>query len=245
MNKNSNDASLINQKNLTIEELFGVVYDELNDLVHYLAIRYSETATEVLMEKDEIVGELYEELWKGCLYYQKRNLPIKQMLTVLKVMLSNRVAELRYKYYRTHRKIGQLNISIDIYAVDDSEAMNVEESLNYDPMQDLVSTFAIDPASIYDSQELLSIIRKALDEVAQQIFDALIYGNEQLALHVWLSSVRSSEVNKSDRPAKLKPYHIASALCLPEVEVKLAMKTIKQIVIEVTDEFAKLNETVR
>lgn len=229
---NYNDTSLI-----TLEEVFGVVYDELNDLVHYLAIRYSQGATEILMGKDEIVGELYEELWKGCAYYHKRNLPIQQMLAVLKVMLSNRVAELRYKYYSTHRKISQLNISIDVTVNDDVSAYDMYENMDsYDPLQDLISTDVNDPAAIYDSLELVNSVRLQLNSIAKQVFDAVIYGHEQLTLHVWLSSVRSKSVYKSNRPIKIKPYHIASALCLTEPEVKVAMKSINSVMNEVCNE---------
>jgi len=45
------DASLISYG--TVEELFGLVYDNLNDLVHYLALRYSNDSPEILMDKDE------------------------------------------------------------------------------------------------------------------------------------------------------------------------------------------------
>lgn len=227
------DTSLINQ-DFTVEELFGRVYDSMNDLVHYLAIQYSEGTPEVLMEKDELVGELYMELWKGTCYYHKRHLPEEQMRAVLKVMLSNRIAELRYRYFRTHRAVSQVNISIDITidGVFSSESMD-----DYDPFQDLVSGYGGDPADLFDSAENVQCIRSRLTVNARQVFDAVVYGNEQLALHIWLSAVRSNNVYKTDRNVKMKPWHLASALCIPEQEAVASINEIKHVVEEVYCEY--------
>lgn len=229
------NASLINQ--YTVEELFGIVYDQLNDLVHYLAIRYSQTTQEVLMEKDEIVGELYMEMWKGCLHYKDHDMNIEQLLAVLKVMLSNRVSELKYRYFTTHRKIGQLNVTIEIFVDQEHEktrgAMSIDAMDNFDPAQSLAPSGLQDPAVLFDSSENVKLVRSMLDNISKEVFDACIYGHEQLALHVWLSAVRANAVYKTDRDVKIKPYHIASALCMPEDSVKLAIQNISNAVEEV------------
>jgi hypothetical protein len=236
--KDNTKASLI-VKNIPIEELFGLVYDELNDLVHYLAIRYSDGNSEVLMEKDEIVGELYTEVWKGCLYYHKKAMKLEAFLALLKVMLTNRIAELRYRYFKTHRKASQFNISIDVYInseyIEYDNSWN-EERLNCSPVQDLITTVGIDPADIMESEDFIYNVRQLLDSTAQEVFDALVYGNELLTMHVWLSAVRANNVYKSSGSAKIKPYHIASALCKTEVEVKVALKQISKTVHEVDNE---------
>jgi len=231
------DTSLITQK--TLDELFGIVYDQLNDLVHYLAIRYSQTTSEVLMEKDEIVGELYLELWKGCLHYHHKNaeMTVEQLLSVLKVMLSNRISELKYRYFTTHRKVGQLNVTIEIFV--DIEhpthrgSMSIDVMDNFDPAQSLAPTGLQDPAVLFDSSENVRTVRAMLDSIAKQVFDACVYGHEQLALHVWLSSIRANAVYKTDRSVTIKPYHIASALCMPEESVKIAICNISNAVEEV------------
>ena len=56
----------------------------------------------IMMDGDELFGELLEEIAKGLKHYA--DLPYNQKLAVIRSMLDNRVAELRYKYYVTHRK---------------------------------------------------------------------------------------------------------------------------------------------
>jgi len=226
-NEIKDNTSLINQ--YTVSELFGLVYDELNGLVHYLALRYSQSTTEILMDKDEIVGELYLELWKGVQYYHERGLPLPQMISVVKVMLSNRIAELKYRYYKTHRRISQLNISIDVTI----NGIDVDERLDINPSQEFAPTGLSDPADIFDSVDYVNTVRARLDIRTQEVFDAVVYGHEQLMIHVWLSSVRANAAYKTNRNTRIKPYHIASALCRPEDEVKVAMQTISAVMEEV------------
>jgi len=157
-------------------------------------------------------------------------LPVNQILSVMKVMLSNRIAELRYRYFRTHRKQGQLNISINITI----DGVDLEDRIdNFDPMQSLVTTVGADPADLLESKELVVDVRSRLDPVAQEVFDVYLYGNKQLELHVWLSAMRLGAVNSHNTRIQIRPHHIASALCITELEVKLAIKSIKNIVSEV------------
>lgn len=210
-----------------MDVLFEEVLERLDKLVHYLAFRYSNDTPEILMEKDELVGELYEELWKGVMYYREKNLPIDAMVAVLKVMMNNRLAELQYRYFKTHREISQLNLSLDVTITFDGYE---EGTSGYGITNALFDINAIDPARIIDSADYVTRTRCLLSPVATEVFDAVVYGNEQLALLVWLTSVRAMNVYANPGTVKLKPRHLADALCITEHEANKAIKEIKTVV---------------
>ena len=78
---------------------FEEVYEALERFVHHLALQKANGA--VLMDRDELTGELFEEMVKGYNHYG--HLPKGQLLAVIRKMMDNRIAELTYKYYLTHR----------------------------------------------------------------------------------------------------------------------------------------------
>jgi hypothetical protein len=179
------------------------------------------------MDHDEIVGELYMELVKGYQYYS--HLPEGQLLAVLRRMMDNRVAELTYKYYKTHRKaaIGSLSISKQ----DDNES---EGYLNYNNFR-YVSTDGsemMDPAITLESLDRVASTYDALSDEARQVLSAILDGDAMLGEQLALSGIRASFVFKRGT-VKLKPFHVAKALAMDEDIVKKNFKEIKKAYAEV------------
>lgn len=204
------------------KDVCDFVMEELGKLVYYLASRY-DSGDQVLMEKDEIVGELYYELAKGMEYY--KHLDKKDLLAVLKTMLSNRISELKYKYFVTHRKEGTYAISIDILVQSIDDGVSDAHNLIKDPSQDV--------EGVLISKDIVMEVRDQLQPVTQIIFDAIVYGHDRLSWMVWLSAVRAAFVYKTGGTAKMHPWHIADALCIPVDQVKDSMAEIKEVVHEV------------
>lgn len=214
------------------KEVCDFVMEKLDNLVHYLAGRYN-SVYQVLMEEDEIVGELYYELVKGMDHYSHLNK--EKLLIVLKTMLNNRIGELKYKYFVTHRKAGAYAISIDVLIerVDGDRSIDVDREL---PL-DIAATACEDPEqdveNLLISKEVVEGVKRQLTPEAQYVFDAIIYGHERLSWMVWFSAVRAAFVYKTGGTAKMQPWHIADALCVPVDQVKSSMAEIKKVVEEV------------
>lgn len=188
------------------------VYVEMEKFIHYLAGRNSS----MVVEYDDIVQELMVELVKGVQAYP--SLQREQLKAVLRKMMDNRIAELRYRYYVTHRKQELFNISIDM-------EINVGDSIY--PFEELLEG-GDDPAVLYESKERVMQLRNMLSLTAQQVFDSLIFGNNQIAMLAWLSAIRAKYIFGS-RVVRVRPWHIADALCLEEKEVKAAIREIKSV----------------
>src|SRR3990167_8635608 len=78
------------------DKLCSEVYDDLVKFVKWLASSNHDDSN-IMMDYDEIVGELMLELVKGVAHY--KHLERKKLLAVIKRMMDNRISELRYKYY--------------------------------------------------------------------------------------------------------------------------------------------------
>jgi hypothetical protein len=102
------------------------LYDALRQHISKLASA-TKSSTQVLMERDEIVGELSCELVKGWLYYKDRELPDNELLAVVCRMLQNRLAELQTMHYYTHRKAAGLSRSVDDSGFDVADPATVED----------------------------------------------------------------------------------------------------------------------
>ena len=192
-----------------IADKFSVIEADMIPFVHYLAARNA--GDSILMEYDELVGELYLELVKGVQYYADKNLSNDQLKAVLRKILDNRISELRYRYYVTHRAAAMSALSL---SDDGCEFISAD-----DPT----------PDQVYASKELVESVRAALSETAQQVFDAVVLGaSDMLGTLVWLSCVRANTVHANSK-AVMKYWHVASALGLEENDVRQAFKEIKAV----------------
>ena len=117
------------------EEFEQEVYVELEKFVHFLASKNA-NPNNVMMEYDEIVSELMLEMVKGLRAY--KDLPKGQLKAVIRRMMDNRVSELRYRFYVTHRVAENTSISIDL----EVSVSNVD-SLNHNSRSGLIQTIQI------------------------------------------------------------------------------------------------------
>jgi hypothetical protein len=208
------------------------VYDEIAKFIRYLASRYA-GSYQILMEYDELIAELNLEFVKGIQAYGNR--PMGELKAILRRMMDNRIAELRYRYYRTHRRAEVEIISLemevgggDVSHISQLVQTNTDEGT---PVEELIEGNP-DSSYLYDSKERVAATRALLSPNTVKVFDAIVYGNKQLAAVMHLSCQRSAVIFKSAN-VKLKPWHVADALCMEEREVKAAFREIKQAYAEV------------
>jgi hypothetical protein len=185
------------------------VYEDLERFAHWLA-HNNEDVDNIMMSHDEIFSELMVELVKGVQKYE--SLPDGQIRAVVRRMMDNRISELRYRFYKTHRVAAKLTISIDVH------------------ISAKISSGS--PEALKDSFERVTATRDLLSNKSQQVFDAVIYGNDMLSTLVWLSGVRASAVGIGGT-VKMRPWHVADAINLSEREVRLAYREIKHAYREV------------
>ena len=179
------------------------------------------------MEYDEVVGELLEEVAKGIDRYG--NLPHAQQLAVIRRMCDNRVAELRYKYYITHRKEARLTLDISIFDPDESAASH--------PSHRWLMDNAITVEGVVDSAFRVAETRRRLSSTVQAVFDAAIYPNNRMTTQILLSGKRSAAVYVGGGTVKVRPHHVAEALCITETAARRAFAEIRQIYKEVRQEY--------
>jgi len=190
---------------------FSTIEDEMMGFAQYLAARNAGEV--VLMEQDELVGEMCEEIVKGLRYYADKDLTDDQLKAVLRKMMDNRIAELRYRHYVTHRAalIGAASLCDD-----DAEFITSDD---------------ITPDQAYASMEYVDGVRAALSDTAAKVFDALVHGtSEKLGVLVWLSCVRANTVHANSK-AVLKYWHVAQALDMDERTVRDAFNEIRAVMV--------------
>lgn len=206
-------------------------YYELEKFVHYLAGRHANG--NVMMSYDEIVGELLVELVKGVRHYS--NLEMNKLKAVIRRMMDNRISELKYRFFSTHRNAENYVISLNLeVATRNADALDYIDDANsgVTPVEELIEDVGSDPANLYESKERVTLTRERLSPVARDVFDSVVYGNNMLSTIMLLAAVRSTYIYKS-RVVTIKPWHIADALHMDEQEVKIALKEIKEVYSEV------------
>lgn len=222
------DEEICERKFSSVEE---EVVCRLEKFVHYLAGKNVGPQ----LEYDDLVGELMLELAKGLKAYP--DLPVEQLMAVLRKMMDNRISELKYKFYLTSRKdaLYTISLSIEVGATDIKDVRPYsKEVAEGHPVEELIQEQGSDPADIYESKERVMAVRSQLSPSAKRVFDAIVKGNQQLAKLVWLSAIRSGYIFKS-RAAKMRSWHVADALQMDEREVKRALKEIKTVYREVAN----------
>jgi len=210
----NNDNNTGDALNMT-QPKFSMVEDERNQtyvrlvkFVYWLAGNNT-NPDNVLMDFDEIVGELLLELAKGLKVYG--DLPDEELDAVIRRMMDNRISELRYKYYCTHRKIG---LSLTVSTDDGDEWIECADD-------------GIDTDEIAASRHRVQFTREKLSPIAKRVFDALIYGSERLSKQLKLSNVRANSVYKNHK-VRVRPHHVADALLISEDQVVESYNEIRE-----------------
>lgn len=203
----------------------GIV-DLLRRFVYYLANEASRGHTTPLMSPDEIIGELMYEIAKGIKVY--RDKPLDELLLLLKRMCDNRVSELRYRYYVTHRKAATASYTISVCFLDrdtcdDHEFVGGYQDYSFGEI--LASRWRVDET------------RRRLSQSAKQVFDAVVYGNTNIGDQIYLSGMRSSQVFKNGGSVRLKLRHVAEGLCMDLVDVRQCFGEIRRVYGEVCSEY--------
>ena len=186
-----------------------LLYSELEDFMHWLAWKNVDD-NNVMMNHDDIFGELQIEFVKSLKHYG--NLPKKQFINVTKRMLDNRIAELRYKYYRTHRGMAGNMLSIDD-----------------DFIEDLLPDI-FDLEAYIEIEDFVDDIRSQLSGLDLDIFDILYYGDERLTELLKLAGMRSSFVYSGRGTIRRKAWHIADILAISINKVKTSISHIEIVV---------------
>lgn len=182
----------------------------------------SQDDRQVLMEYDELVGELLFEVSKGLKYYGDKS--PDDLKNAVMSMMRNRLGELKYRYFLTHRRVEKLHISIDIQ-VDSADDDGAE-------LGEIITDEQPTPESWVLSRERVEATRSLLSAKAQQVFDAIVQGDQKLSLLVWLSMMRAKAMHKTST-AKMRAIHVADALGMSEPDVHRAYKEIRKAYLEV------------
>lgn len=192
------------------------VFHELEKFVSWVSWNNSEPGAETMMDYDELSGELFLEVAKGIKHYGGK-LPLDQLKAVIRKMVDNRIFELKFRYHCTHRKLGGLNISLDIEQIGFpvSDSCNVEE--------------------LYDSGERIGTLSSALSPRAKRVFDAVIFGDERLGNQIKLSAIRANFVHRNPS-IRIRTHLLSEALYMSEREVRSAINEIKRKYAEVMND---------
>lgn len=192
------------------------VYQALYKLVMKLA-NDNVNDENIMMSFDEIVGELLEELAKGLRHY--RDLPFNNKLAVIRRMLDNRISELRYKYYVTHRKQHATDISIESQLDVDDENSSMDESVSIASDQPTPEAWLLSIERVRDTRSLLS-------DTAKTVFDCVVYGENARLANVLVIHLQRSATANTVPLMKIKPWMVADALFMSEKEVNVAFHEI-------------------
>lgn len=216
---------------------FEELYEHLEKFVHYLSHEKANGA--FLMDAEEIAGELFVEMVRG--YQQYGHLPEGELLAVVRKMMDNKISDLVYRYYVTHRKHNNSAFSLSSGSVD--RGYKVDNSNRGEALDQLLyrATWTSCPApsnleEIIDSKERVDETFEALSKSARRVLFALLYGCPGVTSQVELSGKRASHIFKvPNRPVKIKPWHVAEALDMEETEVRRAFLEIREAYEEIVD----------
>jgi len=156
------------------------------------------------------------ELAKGLQHYE--DLPDDELDAVIRRMMDNRISELKYKFYKTHRKIE----------ISDSSYVSLEDYIDYQTLK----SDRPDAEDIADSKHRVQVTREELSPIAKRVFDALIFGNKRLNAELKLSNKRANSVYKNHK-VRVRPHHVADALLISEKQVIKSYNEIREVYQEV------------
>lgn len=205
---------------------FDEVYKALERFVHHLALQKANGA--FLMDEDEISGELFEEMVKG--YARYGHLPKGQLLAVIRKMMDNRIGELTYKYYKTHRGLALGALSMPR---EDGKNNRVDRWMKSVIWTSNGNEFNID--EFLESRERVRETLSSLSEESRKVLLAVLDDCSGLEKQIKLSGQRASFVYEGRGSIKVKPWHVAEALVMEEKNVKKAFKEIREVYAEVVN----------
>lgn len=208
---------------------FSSVVDESDEGVYKALLKFcyklgheNVNDANIMMSFDEIIGELLEELVKGLRHYP--DLPYQQKLAVIRRMLDNRISELRYKYYVTHRKAHNNDLSYE------SDLSSEESHATEDKSKVIVSDHGADepaPETWLMSIERVTDTRNKLSDMAKKVFDCVVYGGNRRLENILVIHLQRSATLKTAPTMKIKPWMVSDALLMDEKEVNSAFEEIK------------------
>ena len=195
------------------------VYTELERFMHWLAVQNADP-NNIMLSEEDIVGELQIEFMKGIQHYGDK--PHNELLALLKTMMDNRVRELKYRYYLTHRKAEAGMESLDTPAEDDdSEEDGLGEICSDTPGSE----------ELLLSLERVQITREQLQPVDAEVLDAVLVGNARLEQIVKLSALRAQQTF-ANPTIHIQPWHLAEALFLSGEAIQSAYRNIRAAYME-------------
>jgi hypothetical protein len=193
---------------------FNTVYGDLVKFIFWMAHKIADDDN-VMLGFDDVVSELNEEMVKGVWHYN--DVPYKQLLIILRQMLSNRVSELRYRHHVTHRKGFKITISIECETEDGED------------LSDIIPSHEGNPEALMLSNERVNEVRVLLSPGAKSVFDVLIDGDERMSWLTWLSCVRANARGKGFANAKIQPWIVGDVTGMSVKEVKSAFDEISRV----------------
>jgi len=204
---------------MTFEEL----YEKLEKFVHYLA--HSKANGAFLMDHDEISGELFEVMVKG--YARYNHLPKEELLAVIKKMMDNKISDLIYTHYVTHRGLA---IGSDSIPESDNPACDWTKTIAWSSNERLQSV-----SSLVESRERVQDTYNRLSPNAQRVFQAIILGSPELDLQLEMSYLRASYIYQDEWKVKVRSWQIADSLSMGVSTVKKALTEIRKVYAEVSN----------
>jgi DNA-directed RNA polymerase specialized sigma24 family protein len=209
---------MITDKSSMLETYAGEhadIYQKLEKFVYWLASGNQDPDVPG-MEYDDLVQELLVELIKGLHHYATQNLPMTSLIKLLKTMMDHRVSELRYRYYVTHRNLGRYPLTLS-FSPDESDEDDAADMIPDDT----------DIVALCESAERVRQTRLRLSPNALKVLDSVIFGNKRLSMLTAVSAKRSTAIFKRNWANRLRPWHLADALFMPECEVRHALEEIR------------------
>lgn len=184
------------------------LYSELEDFMHWLAWGNVDE-NKAMMNHDDIFGELQVEFVKSLNVYG--DLPQDEFIKVTKRMFDNRISELKYKYYQTHRGIPGTFVSLhDLFHGGFDGGFNLEKYAQ--------------------SRDFVSKVRNELSDETLEIFDMIIFGDDRLGELLRLCGMRASHVYTSRGTIRIKTWHIADVMMISVGEARKHLSHIEEIV---------------
>lgn len=222
---------------------FDEVMTELEDFVHWLSHQAERQFGEYsdMMNSDDIAGELFLELWKGFIHYQDK--PAGELIALLKTMCDNRIGELKYRYFKTHRKVEASMVKITTLEPEDGAGLGElviikgklvdAELISSETADDFMSDSVSDPAKISMSYQRVMEVRDALSQRSREMFDAIVTDNEEVKAEILLTVERKKFRFSSGGTIRLKRHHVSNALGMSDAESREAWEEIGEQVKEI------------
>lgn len=218
-----NDDNNVDDELILEQPKFSMVDDERGEQTYVRLVKFAywlagnnQNQHSVMLNFDEIVGELLLELAKGLQHYE--DLPDDELDAVIRRMMDNRISELKYRFYKTHRKV-ELEDN-EFWSWDDCSEW--ENSVEGSP----------DAEDIALSKQRVKDTRDKLSPISKSVFDALIFGNKRLNVELKLSNKRANSVYKNHK-VRVRPHHVADALLISEKQVIKSYNEIREVYQEV------------